>query len=212
MMQASQDQLDRRQKTLLAIAWISIFAPLATFVYFTYQTYGLREQAQSLEASLEVQKKELAESEQNMLLAQRRRNELEQQIRQLDEQLLEKQRNLVHYRQFAGIRLRYYRESDRSIIDKVGASLSIPTELGQSPTINREPSAIVYGREVSEQDYRDIAIALVQEGFPLRSISLAKNRDEKLIQVIASIPVERKCGLLSIEQIRAGRTCGPITS
>jgi hypothetical protein len=60
------------------------------------------------------------------------------------------------------------------------------------------------------QDLRDIGVALIQEGFPLKRIAPAlKQQDPKLIQIYASVESDESCGLLTVEQVRAGETCGP---
>ncbi len=210
MKQPTRTQLERRAQHLLILAWASIALPLAAFVYLTVQAYGLKQQAQQLELDLADKQERLAAAERRTRQAEQRRSELDAKIKELDRELAEKQRNVEHYRQFAGIRIRYYRPTDAEIINEVGKALGIPTQLGASPLINAKPSAIIYGAEVSEQDYRDIAVALIEAGFPLKSISPAKrNQDPKLIQIIASAPVDRQCALLTPGQVKEGQTCGP---
>jgi hypothetical protein len=200
--QPTRPQLERRAKNLLILAWASILLPLAAFVYFTVQAYELKQQTRGLQVDLDEKQEELAGAE-------RRRSDLDAKLKELDRELAEKQRNLEHYRQFAGIRIRYYRPTDAEIIGKVGATLGIPTQLGQSPLINVKPNAVVFGDEVSEQDYRDIAVALIAAGFPLKSIRPAtRNQDPKLIQIIASGPADRECALLTPDQVKQGQTCG----
>lgn len=83
-------------------------------------------------------------------------------------------------------------------------------KLGSSKLISRDPNTIAYGNLVSTQDLRDIAIALVQEKFPLKRVAPAtKQPDPKLIQIYASTESDAACGLLTVEQVKAGETCGP---
>lgn len=210
MTQPTRSQLERRAKYLLALAWASIVLPLGAFVYFTVQAYGLKQETQRLEVDLEDRQEQLAAAKQRMTEAEQQRSNLDAQIKELDRELTEKQRNVEHYRKFAGIRIRYYRPTDAEIINEVGHALGITTHLGQSPLIPLKPNKIVYGGEVSVQDYRDIAVALIEAGFPLKSISPAtRNQDPKLIQIIASAPADLDCGLLTTGQVKEGQTCGP---
>ncbi len=198
----TQESLDRRQKILLTIAWASTMAPLAAFFFFSWQTYGLRKEVASSRQEVANSRAELMKTESAVDVLEARKQELEREI-------AVKQEDLARYRDLAGIRLRFYRESDRSLVQGVAKELQLTSELGTSPLIDSKPSALAYGSEVSEADQVAIAIAFVKAGFPLRTIGRAQRvSDAKLIQVIASKPAEQRCGLLTVAAIQAGKTCG----
>jgi hypothetical protein len=107
-----------------------------------------------------------------------------------------------HYRDFAGIKVRFYRNSDRAVVEKAltGLGFNIDSELGTSQRINREPNTIGFGNLVSDEDLRDIAVALVDTGFPLK----------KIAPVYASVESDRSCGALTSTEVRAGSTTNPV--
>ena len=202
----ADERFDRRQRRLLMVAWASTLFPLAIFAYVTWQLIEAQQNLQSVRAELATM--------------EARRSDLEAEIRQKETELAHKQEALQeqreiskHYRDFAGIRIQFYRESDRQMVEGAleAKGFKVDTTLGESQLIDQRPNTIAYGESVSELDLRDIAVALVENGFPLKSISKAtRQRDPNLIQIIASVRADESCGILTVERIRAGETCGPL--
>jgi cell division protein FtsB len=198
------ESFERRQRRLMLLAWGVTVLPLIAFAYLSWQSWTLRQQNAAAQAQVESIRAEhdgLARQVEQTRAA----------LKGLNAELTAARATAKHYRDFAGIRIRFYRDSDRAVVQKALASrgYSIDTELGTSSLIDRQPNTIGYGRLVAEEDYRDIAIALVEAGFPLKRIAPAERQpDPKLIQIYASALSDRQCGLLTVEAIRAERTCG----
>jgi cell division protein FtsB len=201
---ADPERFDRRQKRLLVVAWAATLLPLLAFAYLTWQSVELKGQVDSAKASVAEARTELEKLDKT-------RTQLKAEIAQLTGELDTQRSVTKHYRDFAGIRIRFYRESDRAVVEQalVNLGFRIDSTLGQSKLINLQPNTIAYGRDVAPEDLRDIAVALVQAGFPLKRIAPAQTQpDPKLIQIYASVETDQKCGLLKLDEIRAGRQCG----
>lgn len=197
--------LDRRQRWLLALAWSATLLPLAVFGYLTRQSFVLNERVQATQLALKTEQTKLD-------AVQREINTAKAALAKATADLDEQRKNTRHYRRFAGIRIRFYRESDRTVVGKALADqgFDIDTELGHSTLIDRQPNTIGYGGNVSVEDRRDIAVALVEAGFPLKRIARAvRQQFPNLLQIYASVQTDNDCGLLSVELIRNGETCGP---
>lgn len=194
---ADPERFDRRQKYLLAFAWAATLLPLVAFVYFTWESVEL--------------KREVDRAKTDLQSLEKTRAQLKAEIAQLAGELDSQRKATQYYRDYAGIRIRFYRESDRAVVEKALVNLGyrIDSTLGQSKLINLGANTIAYGRDVAPEDLRDIAVALVRAGFPLKRVAPAQTQpDPKLIQIYASAESERECGLLNVEDIRAGRQCG----
>jgi cell division protein FtsB len=210
---ADPARFDRRQRFLLIIAWAATLLPLVAFAYLTWQSVELKREVDEARRDLTTVQENIGGAHTELKKLEVARGQLEAQIAQLTRELDAQRTATQHYRDYAGIRIRFYRESDRAIVEQalVNLGFKIDSRLGQSKLIDLAPNTIAYGTDVAAQDLRDIAIALVKAGFPLKRIAPAqKQPDPKLIQIYASVESERQCGLLSIEDIRAGRTCGDI--
>jgi hypothetical protein len=195
---------ERRQRRLMLLAWGATVLPLIAFAYLSWQSWTLRQENAQAQAQIDSVR---AEHDGLATRVEQARTELQE----LNAELTAARASAKHYRDFAGIRIRFYRDSDRAVVEKALSRLgyNIDTELGTSSLIDRQPNTIGYGRLVAEQDYRDIAIALVEAGFPLKRIAPAERQpDPKLIQIYASALSDRECGLLTVDAIRAERTCG----
>jgi len=195
---------ERRQRRLMLLAWGATVLPLIAFAYLSWQSWTLRQENAQAQAQIDSVR---AEHDGLATRVEQARTELQE----LNAELTAARASAKHYRDFAGIRIRFYRDSDRAVVEKALASrgYNIDTELGTSSLIDRQPNTIGYGRLVAAEDYRNIAIALVEAGFPLKRIAPAERQpDPKLIQVYASALSDRECGLLTVEAIRAERTCG----
>jgi hypothetical protein len=203
--------LDRRQRRLLLMTWAATLLPLMAFGYLTWQSLHLNEQVQQAQNTLDTSQKELASV--NALKA-----DALEELGKVNADLKEQQRSTAHYRDFAGIKIRFYRESDRAIVQKalVDQGFKIDASLGTSPLIDRErANTLAYGSLVSQEDVKDIAVALVKADFPLQRIAPAiRQPDPKLIQIYASaISDRRKCAVMTEAEIRAaeftnGEICG----
>lgn len=194
----------QRQNKLLAVAWISTLLPLVAFAYLGWQAVDLKKRNDAAQARLTgLQEQEAT------LKAQVADLDLKRQ--QLSSALDAQRESTKYYRDFAGVRIQFYRESDREVVEKAlkGFGFNIETRLGTSALIDRTPNTIAYGSMVSPQDLRDIAIALVNAGFPLKRIAPATRQpDPKLIQIYASAESDRSCKPLSVADIQAGEVCG----
>ncbi len=202
------DGLDRRQQRLMLLAWSATLLPLVAFGYLTWQSWVLSEQVQSAQQTLEQARAALQTVQSQ---ANQARADLEGTKVALDAQ----KQNTIHYRRFAGIKIRYYRPSDRALVEKAlaGQGFDVEAGLGSSALIDREPSTLGYGERVSVEDRNDIAVALVTAGFPLKAIRAAeRQRDPQLLQIYASAESDRRCGPLTVDLIRQGETCGPLTA
>ncbi|MGQ0801353.1 MAG: KGGVGR-motif variant AAA ATPase [Pseudomarimonas sp.] len=105
--------------------------------------------------------------------------------------------------------LRYYRDSDRELVQTVAKKLGFNAEKGTSKLISLAPSVLVYSSDTSKADRIAAALAFFEAGFPLRAMGPARKvKDKQLIQVIASGPAESRCELLTEAEIRAGKECG----
>jgi len=199
------DPFPRRQQRLLTLAWTATVLPLIAFGYLTWQSWDLA-------GKVQVARQDVAAAIDEAAVLERRKQALESQIMELDASLEAQRASAKHYRDLTGIRIQFYRESDRAVVDKALERLGfkVDTNLGVSRLIDARPDTIAFGTLVADQDLREIAVALVEAGFPLKRIAPAvTQRDPKLIQIYASVETDRRCGLLSVEQIRAGLTCGP---
>lgn len=215
MMQTNPDldeaALDRRQRRLLVLLWASTLLPLLAFGYLTWQSLQLNEQVQHAQDTLDGAQKELASVNAQKTAAL-------EALGKVNTDLKEQQRSTAHYRDFAGIKIRFYRESDRAIVQKalVDQGFKIDASLGTSPLIDRErANTLAYGSLVSQEDVKDIAVALVKAEFPLQRIAPAiRQPDPKLIQIYASaVSDQRKCVVMTEAEIRAaefknGEICG----
>jgi hypothetical protein len=202
---ARAEALDRRQRLLLAAAWGATLLPLVAFAYLTWQSVHLNRLVHDAQHTLQTAKDEFE-------AVKRQKAEADAELAQVNTALQAQRESTRHYRDFAGIRIRFYRESDRAIVEKalVNLGFQIDATLGRSALINRQPNTIGHGALVSPEDLRDIAVALVSAGFPLKRIAPAvRQTDPKLIQIYASAESDARCGLLRVEEIRAGTTCGP---
>lgn len=203
----SSDALDRRQRRLFVIAWGATLLPLVPFTYLTWQSYLLNRDVQQAQVTLEDAKTELlkVEAQKNKAVADLAETEGK----------LETQRNVAkEYRRLSNIKIRFYRESDRAVVEKALLSLGfvVDARLGQSPLISRQPNTIAYGRSVPLDDLWEMAIALVKAGFPLKRIVPAvRQPDPELIQIYASAESDKTCGLLTVELLEKSSTCGPLT-
>jgi len=205
------EALDRRQRRLLAMVWASTLLPLAAFGYLTWQSWTLGTQVKEAQDTLQKAQGELAKvNEQKAATVE--------QLAKLNTDLKEQQRSTAHYRDFAGIKIRFYRESDRAIVQKalVDQGFKIDASLGTSPLIDRDrANTLAYGSLVSQEDVKDIAVALVKADFPLQRIAPAiRQPDPKLIQIYASAKSDREnCVVMTEEEIRQavftnGEICG----
>ena len=207
--------LDRRQRRLLVMTWAATLLPLVAFGYLTWQSLQLNEGVQRAQATLEQARKDLASVNIQKAAAF-------EELGRANADLKEQQRSTAHYRDFAGIRILFYREADRELVRKalVDQGFQIDASLGTAPLINRErANTLGYGSMVSHEDVKDIAVALVTAGFPLQRIAPATRRpDPKLIQVYASAASDRReCSVMTEAEIRAaefkdGEICGGQTS
>jgi len=197
--QPARDPFDRRQKWLLVIAWGATLLPLVAFGYLTWKSYHMSLQLEAAETDLQETLAEI--------------RELEKKKAELSADLTAQRESTKYYRDWAGVHVRFYRESDRKVVEGALRKLGFKVEdvdLGHSKLIDRFPNTIGHGKLVANQDLRDIGAALIQEGFPLKRIAPAqKQPDPKLIQIYASVESDESCGLLTVEQVRAGETCGP---
>lgn len=194
----------QQQNRLLAIAWIATLLPLVAFAYLGWQAIDLKKTNDAAEARLSG----LREQEDSL---KGQVAELELKRKQLASALDAQRKSTKYYRDFTGVRIQFYRESDREVVEKALKSLgfNIDTRLGTSALIDRAPNTIAYGSQVSPWDLRDIAVALVNAGFPLKRIAPATRQpDPKLIQIYASAESDRACKPLSVADIQAGRVCG----
>jgi cell division protein FtsB len=206
-----QDVFARRQKRLLVLAWSVTILPLVAFAYLTWQAWELNKQVHSSQLEIGKLSDKKAGVEKELDQLNKKQATVQAELAQLTEKLVAQRGATKHYRDLAGIRIQFYREEDRAIVERALDELGFRIEsgLGASRLINLKANTIAYGNQVSDKDLRDIAIALVEKGFPLKRIAPAlKQPDPKLIQIYASAPSDKGCGLLSVEQIRAGRTCG----
>jgi cell division protein FtsB len=197
--QLARDPIERRRQLLFLLAWAATLLPLVVFGYLTYQAYDMQQQLQSRRSEVEE--------------LEAKRQALIEDISKLETDLQSQRESTKHYRDVADIRVQFYRESDRAVVQKALMSLGfrVDSNLGRSALIDRQPNTIAFGKLVSEPDLREIAAALIEAGFPLKRIAPAiRQPDPKLIQVYASAESDRSCGLLSVEQVRAGNTCGPM--
>ena len=207
----------RKQRLLLIIAWVATLLPLIAFAFFTWQLLHLRGQVQEAEATATELNRKVASSqemlnklERDVRVHENRKTELTAEILKNEKELALQIQSTRQYRNLAGVRIRFYREADRKVVEDALKKLGfkIETELGKSRLLNRPADTITYGNDVSEADLRDIAVALVEAGFPLRYIAPSdKPVDGKLIQIIASVAAD-KCGALTVDKIRAGKKCG----
>jgi hypothetical protein len=185
------DRLDRRQKRLFTLAWAATLLPLVAFAYLTWHLVRVQSEVGALET---------------------KKADLQREIGEIQSDLAAQTAATKYYRDFAGVRIQFYRERDRAVVESAlrRKGFNVEARRGVSQLLDRDPNAIAYGGAVAPEDLRDIAIALVEGGFPLKRIAPATRQpDPKLIQVYASAAADESCGLLTVDQIRAGATCGP---
>lgn len=203
----SNDAFDRRQRRLFVIAWGATLLPLVPFTYLTWQSYVLNRDVQEAQARLDAARTELlrVEAQKNKAVADLAETEGK----------LETQRSVAkEYRRLSNIKVRFYRESDRAVVEQalLGLGFVVDARLGQSPLISRQPNTIAYGKSVPLDDLWDMAIALVKAGFPLKRVTPAvRQPDPELIQIYASAESDATCGLLTVELLEKRSTCGPRT-
>jgi hypothetical protein len=217
---APADPFDRRQKRLLLVAWGATLLPLAAFGYLTWASWNMHQDVQSAKRELAASQGELERVKASRAAEAKaldelksRKQALESDLARLSADLAAQRDSTKHYRDVANIRVQFYRESDRETVNAALEKLGfrVETSLGRSKLIDRKPNSIAYGKLVSQQDLRDIAVALVDARFPLKRIYPAQVQpDPHLIQIYASAESDRSCGLLSVKEIRDGLTCGPI--
>ena len=224
-----------RQRFLLAFAWGATLLPLVPFVYLSWQVVHLTrlrddrvrevKEAEAKVAALKAERddrvREVTEAEAKVAMLKAERADLEaklagaqQQVAVAQDQAAKAEEKATLYRTLAGIKIRFYRAEDRDVLQNALAAKGFRLEVGQiaqgnARLLDRKANAIAYGARVAPQDLADIATALVDAGFPLRKIQKATHvPEENLIQIYASAAADTECGLLTIEQIRAGETCG----
>ena len=197
--------LDRRQRRVLVAAWAATMLPLVAFGYLVWQSVKVHQETSRVRHELQQKLSELEDLE-------RVKRETQKQIDALQGDLKAQRESTKHYRDVAGVQIQFYRESDREVVKKALVTLgfAVDSRLGQSRLVDRQPNTIAYGSLVSHEDLREIAVALVNAGFPLKRITRAvRQPDPRLIQVYASFESDRQCGVMSASQVRAGETCGP---
>lgn len=201
----SPDSADRRQRRLLVIAWSATLLPLVPFIYLTWQSVVLNRDVQQAQDRLTEARDELQKVE------EQRKGAMEE-LAQTSAKL-EVQRNVAkEYRRISNIRVRFYRESDRAVVQQAleGLGFAVDASLGQSTLINRQPNTIAYGKLVPLDDLWEIATALVKAGFPLKRLAPAvRQPDPQLIQIYASAESDAKCGPLTVDLLQKAETCGP---
>jgi hypothetical protein len=202
--------LVRRQKQLIVLAWVVTMLPLAVFGYFSWQSVELHEKLAAERAEVERLLSERTTVSDDLVKARAERERLQKEIANARKELELQTDSARRYRNLAGVHIRFYREADRKVVEAALQKLGfrIETELGSSQLLNRAPDTIAYGSNVSEADLQDIAVALVEAGFPLRRMTQAERQpDPNLIQIIASVRADQ-CGPLDVQEIRAGKKCG----
>lgn len=199
------DRMASRQQRLLVLAWTATLVPLLAFGYLTWQSWHL---AQTVAES----RRAVAAAESQVAALDARKTALDQEIAALAEQVAAQKRSTKHYRDLAGVRIQFYRASDRQLVDRALESLGfrLETSLGTSRLINASPNTIAFGSLVADEDLRDIAVALIDAGFPLKRMTPAvRQLDPRLIQIYASVDSDTDCQLLTAAQVRNGLRCGP---
>jgi len=209
--------LVRRQKQLIALAWAVTMLPLIVFLYLSWQSVELHEKLAAERGEVERLLHErttvagdLKTLSGDLVHARAEKERLQAEIAKSQKELELQTDSARRYRNLAGVHIRFYRESDRKVVEAALAKLGfrLETELGSSQLLSRTPDTIAYGGNVSEADLQDIAVALVEAGFPLRRMTKAERQpDPNLIQIIASVRADQ-CGPLSVQEIRAGKKCG----
>jgi cell division protein FtsB len=192
------DDLDRQQRRRLAVAYAATLLPLIAFGYLTWQAARLNEQVHDAQQTLEKANAGLA-------AVNSERAQAEQDLAKLKADLNTQRQATKHYRDMAGIKVRFYRESDRALVRSalIDEGFNVDASLGSSRLIDRDPNTLAYGSLVSEADLREIAAALVSKGFPLKRIAPAMTQpDPRLIQIYASTQSDRDCDVLTAEQVR----------
>jgi hypothetical protein len=131
------ESFERRQRRLMLLAWGVTVLPLIAFAYLSWQSWTLRQQNAAAQAQVESIRAEhdgLARQVEQTRAA----------LKGLNAELTAARATAKHYRDFAGIRIRFYRDSDRAVVQKALASrgYSIDTELGTSSLIDRRPITI----------------------------------------------------------------------
>lgn len=107
------------------------------------------------------------------------------------------------------ITLRYYRDSDRKLVESVAEQHAFRVERRQSRLVGIAPNILMFSHDIPVAERTQIALAFVDSGFVLLQMSDAqKVTDRRLVQVVASLPAQQRCGRLDAAQIRAGATCG----
>ncbi len=107
--------------------------------------------------------------------------------------------------------IRYFRPSDRSLVERVVGSLGVGVshEQGTSRLVPLAPNTLAYAADISMEDRRRIAVAFIDAGFRLRAMTDAVAvSQERLVQVIASARVENECAVLTIAEVERQVVCG----
>jgi cell division protein FtsB len=218
--QLARNAFDLRQKRLFVAAWAATLLPLAVFGYLTWQSVTMHRELVKLASetsTLQSQKSDLQQQtsalEQSVHDLNEERDKLQKEVTKRGTDLTAQRATTTHYRNVAGIRVQFYRESDRQVVMQALSNLGFKVDpvLAQSTLIHSAPDTIAFGKEVAQNDLREIASALVNAEFPLKRITPAeRQRDPKMIQIYASASSAAKCGLLKLEDISAGRTCGAL--
>jgi hypothetical protein len=192
-----------RLRRLQVATWASILVPLMLFVYLTQQSVAVRRERDQVS----VQVRELTQKRQALIDDQGR---LREQIASLTRQKQELTADKSHYRTLAGIRVVFYREEDRTVIQSGLATLGLEAELRPNvQTIPQAANTLAFGPDVSVSDCKAVAVALVEAGFPLRRITpAAKIRDARLLQVYASAQTRTSAPVYTADRIQRERVCG----
>ena len=199
------DPIERRQRRLFVIAWSATLLPLVPFAYLTWQSYLLNRDVETAQARLDSARNELQTVEEQ-------KRKATEALEQTTARLTVQQNVAREYRRISNVKVRFYRESDRAVVEQalMQIGFTVDASLGQSTLINRQPNTIAYGKLVPLDDLWELAAELVKAGFPLKRIAPAiRQPDPQLIQIYASVESDQKCGLLSVEAIEMGKTCGP---
>jgi len=203
----------QRLRRLQWIAWSTTLLPLLVFGALTWQTARVNSQLNETIRTRDENRAALVPLKDEQARLEQTKAELTRDIEALSN-------NVAHYRALADLRLQFYRETDRAIVeralDKLGFKLD--AQLGnsvQTKLITGPPNSIAFGKRVSSEDLEAVVDALLRAGLPLRRIARAvvavDEPDARLIQVFPSVDAERECGRLSIEQVRQKVFCGPKT-
>ena len=186
---------DGRQKRLLVLAWAATLVPLIMFGFLTARLVQVKREVGQIEAKKAQLLDEIGG--------------LEKKLAYTTQDLAGERESAKHYREFAGIKIQFYRDEDRARVEAAleAKGFQVEARKGSSPLIPGKANAIAYGSLVASQDLRDIAIALVEADFPLKRIAPAtKQPDPNLIQIYASAKAEESCGCSRSSRSAPGRS------